>query len=1187
MTDDGLNGDGAAGDGVYGITLLPMPVNTHVDYFVAAMDDSGTSVADPPSAPVDLYSFDVRYAFPPIVINEFMAINETTLQDEMGDFDPWMEILNAGEASYSLEGTYLSDDLQNTTKFALPDTVIPEGGYVLIWCDNEPGEGSFHTNFTLEANGGSVAFFEPVDDGNNVVDSADYGPQMPGVSFGRYPNGTGALVFMGSVTPGAENDPPYNLAPHVSETGHSPESPLDIQQVSITSRIVDDSGIGEARLFYDTGNGFISVPMLDDGAPGDGFWGAVISPVSGHKTIKYYVSATDDSGSVTTDPPAAPAEFYTYTTRFTRAINSGGNNFASQSGLIYLTDQPYSAQSGFGYVAGNAQDTWQPVGGADSDSSLYPKLRASFGQYLFDVPNGSYLVRLRFLEHARHGPNERRFRISLEGVTAIDTLDIFAEVGRAFALDYQASATVSDGQLVVQGNSLIRAPIISGIAVVERAPDAIAPGKPQSFTALDGYREVNLDWAPPADDDLRGFRIYRATDIAGPYQQVNTRINLVSRRIDRNLDPSLTYFYYLTAEDVWGNTSPPTDTVSVSPKDPEADSELPVYELTVNPADILLMNQDITVNIYVPLTFSHDGTTWNDAEIRYKGSFVRTLAKKSYKLRFNETHLFQGHERWHLNAEMPDASLMRNHLSLLVHRIAGTPSATSRYILPYLNGRFLGLCHELEDYDQYYLDARPYLDNDANLYKAEDGANLTYLPAIEDYEIYYDKRTNETQNDWTDLQQLTAAIDLSSEEDLYDELVAIMDLDGVATYLATQVILQNVNHFDHNYFLYNDSDRNQWRVLPWDADFAWGYTDQFTLAFSHTRPVNDGIEESRLVNRFFNNEFLRRKWLDTMLWLLETDLSVTTLDSLIQATHQKIQDAGVRDWYKWPWEKSAPFLTQPAKMMTWVHNRDAFLRTQYNLYHTDPVLLITEFMADNDTTLADEFGDFDDWLEIYNPGQDPVSLQGFFLTEDLTWTTKWALPASATIAPKDYLLIWMDGEPWEGPFHATIQLDKLGESVGLFKFDPLEGSVQPVDAFAFGPQQTDVSYARINDADVCWIFEADPTPGTPNGETTSTPEDARDPFAGRWLGIAGAHPFHNQGALRLELPSPARVVVTLHDVGGRRIRTLYDGEAEKGTRRIVWDGRDDSGHPVASGVYWAALRSPGREETLKLVILKR
>ena len=57
-------------------------------------------------------------------------------------------------------------------------------------------------------------------------------------------------------------------------------------------------------------------------------------------------------------------------------------------------------------------------------------------------------------------------------------------------------------------------------------------------------------------------------------------------------------------------------------------------------------------------------------------------------------------------------------------------------------------------------------------------------------------------------------------------------------------------------------------------------------------------------------------------------------------------------------------------------------------------LLITEVMADNESTLADEDGDFPDWVEIYNAGTNSVDLNGWYLTDNAGNLTKWRFPST-------------------------------------------------------------------------------------------------------------------------------------------------------------------------------------------------
>jgi len=143
-------------------------------------------------------------------------------------------------------------------------------------------------------------------------------------------------------------------------------------------------------------------------------------------------------------------------------------------------------------------------------------------------------------------------------------------------------------------------------------------------------------------------------------------------------------------------------------------------------------------------------------------------------------------------------------------------------------------------------------------------------------------------------------------------------------------------------------------------------------------------------------------------------------------------------------------------------------------------LVINEVLASNSGGHADEAGQYDDWVEIYNAGPTAVDLGGMFLTDDLGQPTKWKIPttnpAATTIPPNGYLLFWLDDEPAQGALHATFKLSAGGEVIGLFAAN---GSL--VDGFAFGPQTTNISYGRTSDGNASFTFFTTPTPLAPNG----------------------------------------------------------------------------------------------------------
>ncbi len=136
-------------------------------------------------------------------------------------------------------------------------------------------------------------------------------------------------------------------------------------------------------------------------------------------------------------------------------------------------------------------------------------------------------------------------------------------------------------------------------------------------------------------------------------------------------------------------------------------------------------------------------------------------------------------------------------------------------------------------------------------------------------------------------------------------------------------------------------------------------------------------------------------------------------------------------------------------------------------------LVINELMADNQGTLADAGGDFEDWVELYNRGDGPVDLAGYFLSDDPVLPWAFALPET-TLQPGQHLLIWTDGAPEEGLDHAPFRLDKDGEQLLLSTREAV------VDRVDYGPQLPDRSWGRATDGQVAWRPCDRPSPGQAN-----------------------------------------------------------------------------------------------------------
>jgi hypothetical protein len=83
------------------------------------------------------------------------------------------------------------------------------------------------------------------------------------------------------------------------------------------------------------------------------------------------------------------------------------------------------------------------------------------------------------------------------------------------------------------------------------------------------------------------------------------------------------------------------------------------------------------------------------------------------------------------------------------------------------------------------------------------------------------------------------------------------------------------------------------------------------------------------------------------------------------------------------------------------------------------------------------------------------------------------------------------------------------------------------------------------------------------------------------------NPFNPRTEIRLDLPRDGPVIVTLHDVRGRRVRTLIEGGIQRaGLLRLNWDGCDDTGRALPSGLYVARVKTGGKTAATKMTLAR-
>ena len=107
-----------------------------------------------------------------------------------------------------------------------------------------------------------------------------------------------------------------------------------------------------------------------------------------------------------------------------------------------------------------------------------------------------------------------------------------------------------------------------------------------------------------------------------------------------------------------------------------------------------------------------------------------------------------------------------------------------------------------------------------------------------------------------------------------------------------------------------------------------------------------------------------------------------------------------------------------------------------------PNLKINELLAQNDAMYRDNYDEYNDWFEIYNPTDEALNLQGMYVSDDLTDPRKWRL-GNLSIPAKGFLLLWADDDAEQGSNHVGFKLSGEGEQLGLFDRD--ENENLPID----------------------------------------------------------------------------------------------------------------------------------------------
>jgi len=219
-------------------------------------------------------------------------------------------------------------------------------------------------------------------------------------------------------------------------------------------------------------------------------------------------------------------------------------------------------------------------------------------------------------------------------------------------------------------------------------------------------------------------------------------------------------------------------------------------------------------------------------------------------------------------------------------------------------------------------------------------------------------------------------------------------------------------------------------------------------------------------------------------------------------------------------------------------------------------LVINEIQSVNDTTIADSYGEYDDWFEIYNGSGYDCDLSWLYVSDDPSDLGRYQFPAGTVVPSGEFLVVWADEHFWQNGCHLPFRLSGNGDSLYISrqpagKQMDISGFLESdapriIDFKYFGAIPPDISFGRIPDGGAEWSILEYCTPGWSNSI----------PYVNAGY-LRVSNPFPNpvfSGSVTLDITVDAgQTVVSVYDLAGRLVDVITDRYLETGEHRLYWD----------------------------------
>lgn len=772
-------------------------------------------------------------AFAAPELSEILAVNDSILADEDGEFSDWIEIHNPDPTSVSLVGYHLTDDATNLSKWTFPAVTISPGGYLVVFASNKDRtdpSSELHTNFRLSSGGEYLAMVEP--DGTTIASefTPTYPPQFADESFGFG-------------TPGASGN--IDITPAWNSPGNYYNVQLSGVQSATLEATADsiDAPLAGSQLQYYMWFDFSS--MLGAVSPTDVINSATMTWSGNVNASIFGASGVDSELGVLPVPDS------------NYGIDTVAQTYSSTTLVDYYAGNP--PVSSYTAVPGQTPiTTWNIKGLVENwrDNPSTPQR----GQIM--IINSAQPM---FMDWDQDGSGK-----PLLSAIVSTTTDPGAPAPLAYFDTPTPGVANTGGQLAgpvfgeVTENPL--PPVIGPLTITA---EIAGSAEPVASVTLYYRKAFAAEISIAMVDDGSGADAIAGDDVWSTQLPASA------------IAPGEMTRWRFVAADASG----------VQTKEPAYREALDSHQYfgTVGHDQAIETNLSV-VHWFVQNPAAANNTTGTRGAVYYLGEFYDNVhfnrhgqstggfIKKSYNLDFNKTQRFQWSTAAPRAADIDlltnwaDKSKVRHPLAWEIMRGAGVHAHFAFTVRVEQNGQFFSTADFVEDGDDVYLE-RAGLNKDGALYKVysnqlnKDNGN-TATSGVE-------KKNRRSENN-DDLQALINGLDLTGTA-----LTAYMrdnvDIPKCVNMLAANSVIRNIDMHSKNWYIYRDTGKtDEWAILPWDLDLSGGRVWNSQNTYFDNRIYTQGLvvtgNSIRLVSHLFGNAETRAMLLRRIRTLSDTYL---------------------------------------------------------------------------------------------------------------------------------------------------------------------------------------------------------------------------------------------------------------------------------------------------------------------------